>query len=354
MSDPSRFFYLRDERLRRSEPDSGTMIGLRPQIGDGTHQSLDAKKLFVDHYASIRAALERHRRLGLAVLAFDGSHSAPLAGGWLAASLDRSRSAIVGRHSACPIVIPGDHQSLSLRHLLILVRAASHDSIRIRVVDLHTGLGFADESGRLLQAVRIEGSAFLTIGSIHLALLMTGEGAPPASAEEAYACVPERVFFDEAPGPFAPNPRQRPRGVAAALPAIPAIPAEGTHVLSMPGPISATSRLLEDGEAPFARMTLFGRELQVPKDLGASALERGVMLGRYSRCDVRTGADSDNVSRVHVLLLKDGDDVLAIDAGSSNGTWYEGREISTHRLKDGDLLDLGGAGDLGIFWEPSA
>lgn len=347
MSDPSRFFYLRDERLRRREPDSGTMIGIRPQIGDGTHQPLDAKKLFVDHYPSIRAALDRHRRLGLAVLAFDG-HGAPLAGGWLAASLDRSRSAIVGRHSACPIVIPGDHQSLSLRHLLILVRAASLDSIQVRVVDLHTGLGFADESGRLLQAVRLEGTAFLTIGSIHLALLMTGEGALPASAEEAYACVPERVFFDEAPGPFAPNPRQRPRALAAA------IAAEGTHVLAMPGPICATSRLLEDGEAPFARMTLFGRDLQVPKDLGASALERGVMIGRYSRCDVRTGADSDNVSRVHVLLLKDGDDVLAIDAGSTNGTWYEGREISTHRLKDGDLLDLGGAGDLGIFWEPSA
>ena len=47
------------------------------------------------------------------------------------------------------------------------------------------------------------------------------------------------------------------------------------------------------------------------RPVGRSALERGVLVGRYSRCDVGVRAQEDSrLSRVHLLIVRDGDEVF--------------------------------------------
>ena len=47
------------------------------------------------------------------------------------------------------------------------------------------------------------------------------------------------------------------------------------------------------------------------------------------------------VSRDHALLVRRGDDCYLDDFGSLNGTYVNRRRIESHRLEDGDELQVG-------------
>ena len=59
-------------------------------------------------------------------------------------------------------------------------------------------------------------------------------------------------------------------------------------------------------------------------------------------------AEESELSRVHLLLVRDGDDVVAIDTASTNGTLVGGRERRICALQDGDVLSL--SSDLELVW----
>lgn len=69
------------------------------------------------------------------------------------------------------------------------------------------------------------------------------------------------------------------------------------------------------------------------------ALEGEVVIGRDAGCAVRLAAD--DVSRRHARVTPDGDGHVLADLGSTNGTWVNGREVETHRLRAGDVVRLG-------------
>ena len=58
--------------------------------------------------------------------------------------------------------------------------------------------------------------------------------------------------------------------------------------------------------------------------------------------------DSDRLSRLHLLLVQDADEIMAIDTGSTNGTRSGDKEISVTCLQDGDWMEL--AGELEVGW----
>ncbi len=321
-------FNLRDAHRREPSHNHQTTFDRMPE-----HEAFDARKLFKHRYPLIKESLERHARQGVLIIAFD-EQKTPIGQVWMEASLDRTRALIIGRHSSAGLVIPDVHPSISLRHLCVLVRATSHDDVNIRVIDLHSGLGFADEHGRALDAVTTDGPFFLALGSVRLMILQTTPSPIlPADAATAYAAIPERIFIDER--------------AFEARPARPLTPVgESTMVRSQLGPISATGRLLAPGEPAFLRLSLSGSEMTSTRDVGIRALQRGILIGRYSRCDVRTGQDSAAISRVHMMLTCDGTNVLAVDAGSINGTWIEGRAIRAAALLSGQLVCLGSKDDL--------
>ena len=80
-------------------------------------------------------------------------------------------------------------------------------------------------------------------------------------------------------------------------------------------------------------------------DLSREALDLGVLLGRYPRCDNQpTDAASifsnESVSRVHVLLLRIQGKTYALDVASTNGLWCEGESIRLVPMVSGTTLHI--------------
>jgi Domain of unknown function (DUF1707)/FHA domain len=64
-----------------------------------------------------------------------------------------------------------------------------------------------------------------------------------------------------------------------------------------------------------------------------------VVVGRSSRCEVTL--NEATVSRRHVELRALGESWLAVDLGSTNGTWLLGQRLGRARVLPGDELVLG-------------
>ncbi len=62
-------------------------------------------------------------------------------------------------------------------------------------------------------------------------------------------------------------------------------------------------------------------------------------IGRRPECEVFL--DDVTVSRDHALLICRGDDWHLDDCGSLNGTYVNRERIESHRLDDGDELQIG-------------
>ena len=62
-------------------------------------------------------------------------------------------------------------------------------------------------------------------------------------------------------------------------------------------------------------------------------------MGRLPECTI--SFDDSNISREHAVIRPDGDGFLLADLGSTNGTIVNGTPIASHRLVDGDRIELG-------------
>jgi pSer/pThr/pTyr-binding forkhead associated (FHA) protein len=65
-----------------------------------------------------------------------------------------------------------------------------------------------------------------------------------------------------------------------------------------------------------------------------------VVLGRGAACDVVLR--EARVSRAHAALVRERGAWWVEDLGSRNGTWCDGERVSRRRLRDGDVIELGG------------
>jgi pSer/pThr/pTyr-binding forkhead associated (FHA) protein len=63
-----------------------------------------------------------------------------------------------------------------------------------------------------------------------------------------------------------------------------------------------------------------------------------VVVGRHPNCDARLV--SPRVSRWHCCMTEIEGEVWGRDLASTNGTWIEGRRVSTGRLRTGDVLAI--------------
>jgi diguanylate cyclase (GGDEF)-like protein len=65
-----------------------------------------------------------------------------------------------------------------------------------------------------------------------------------------------------------------------------------------------------------------------------------VVIGRDPACTV--ALPSDDVSRRHARIERDGEGHVLVDLGSTNGTFVNGRAVERHRLAAGDRIGVGG------------
>jgi pSer/pThr/pTyr-binding forkhead associated (FHA) protein len=100
---------------------------------------------------------------------------------------------------------------------------------------------------------------------------------------------------------------------------------------------------------PDARLIVHIRDVADPLVI---APDKRVIFGRTSfgsaRCpDIDLtpyGALEKGVSHIHAAIIRSGDHLLVVDAGSANGTYLNGQRLTTkreHILCDGDEIRLG-------------
>jgi hypothetical protein len=250
-----------------------------------------------------------------------------------AVSVGSGHSLVIGRHTGCGLRLPYD--TISLRHLVAHARSDPPGTApALWLWDLDTGQYFMTEDGHLNAAVMALGPLYAAVGPYALLFvpIRGHSGAPwPARAEEALRGLPPRHFFDRhsSEGVRLPRSRRlRPDGRRYQTD----ISREGP-LLTLSGP--------EDRETAWGELRLEWAGQVERHFISRERLEQGVLLGRYDRCGIRLSGALGSLSRVHLLLVRLGGDVLAIDTASLNGTWRGRTEIETTVLGDPDSLVLG-------------
>lgn len=291
-----------------------------------------ARDLFLANYGKLAQRCREVEEPGLAVVAIDDRTGRAAGLVRLCARVERHVAAIVGRHDACDLYLTGCER-LSLRHLAIVLDPvtswkAGDKGIRFHVLDLRTSDGFTDEHGRQLRGLVCEGPAILRVGGHTLFLLPLGDPTDfPEAPEDAWACLPERVYFDEVDH-FAQGTQAKlqaiPRGVPIGTQLGAPVTRRSSVMMRTHGPRDTHVGLVESGDVAGV-LELIGPSFRSTIRMGAEALKDGVLLGRYARCDGANGlADDNSLSRVHALLIQMGDTLLVVDTASSNGTWENG------------------------------
>jgi hypothetical protein len=327
--------------------DQTTVLGGRLGLRESPPPDGTFEELFRAHYPALRALLDGRARPGLALLV--AGPEGIEASGWFAAADAAVSSLIVGRHSSADVFLPSDTR-LSLRHLVLLLRQ-NHDEgpAVFRVLSLRTPVATVDEEKTPLEAVEARGPVLLRTASIALLLFPTGGTAHtwPEDPEAAWSKVPPRFYCEKTrAGP------ETARGVEVRW-AAPEEADSGAAMLvtTLPGPIFPSVTLHED-EPTRGELVVSSSCGRVGVRLGPHASRRGVLLGRYDRCDTAglPVLSDPALSRVHLLVLEVDGALYGIDTASRNGTWCGAERVRAVRIQPGLRLSL--AGRAAVEWRP--
>lgn len=245
-------------------------------------------------------------------------------------TLESGRILTIGRHTQCSFRLPAS--DVSLRHLIAHVSAGC-----TRLWDLKSGQPFRTEDAVACSAVIGEGPLFVSIGCYAVLFVprnAVADGKWPTDAKTAWNALAPRQFVDRRDAPPPGEQRRAPewnREASVSARSISRITRVGAPALLgaeavLRGPVWA--ELAVEDDAGMAK-----------HKLSAEQVDRGVLLGRSSRCQVGLHTD-DTLSRVHVLVVRVGDEVWAIDTASTNGTSRNGAPVEAVVLRDKDALQL--------------
>ena len=314
--------------------------------GRSVQPHVDVRAYFVHAYPKFVEACRAVEEPGVALVAVDETTGNPAGIACLRARVDRYVTAIVGRHDKCDLFLAGNDR-LALRQLAVVLAPvrdwrAGTAAVAFRILDLRTSEGMIDEGGRPLRGLRSEGPAIVRCGGYVIYAMPLGDPTDwPTSATDAWACMPERVYFDELSRiPDATRVRN----------VVPSHSQNTSVVFRMPGPRDTAMPLVTNRDVA-GRLQLRGPWGHATLEVGQQALRDGVLVGRYARCDGHGLCVDESLSRVHALLLQVDDRVLVIDVASTNGTRLVGREDARVIELIGDCdLELGHATSIRWCW----
>jgi len=318
----SRFIHLDMGQQRERAVDARTLVIPLDALGA---EVPPFEALYLAHYRAMREIGRHVTEPGLAVVAVHVPSCALAGRAWVAAKPGQPSALIFGRHSRADLMV--EAPGLSLRHLAVVLHPPrGWEGVRFAVHDLRTAAAFTDERGRRLEAVVAEGPAFLAAGGYALFALPTGDPSSwPELATDAWEMLPARVHVAERSA----EPDRWRRGPHA----LPGESARGqTIITSIPGVLRAEDRLLLDGETALGTLRISTERGQRRFEVGVSALSRGVLIGRYPRCEGADLLTDTHVSRAHVLLCRLADRVWAIDVASTAGTASASRPGQRRRV----------------------
>ena len=245
---------------------------------------------------------------------------------------------VIGRHECCALTLPDDE--VSLRHALVRVTRGPGDDVRVRLIDLGSSNTFHTEDNQACKSVMAEGPMFINLLGYQLFLLPTGSLSLSAWGDDAastWASFPERIYFDQ----------RLPDRMAGRASAPVRSNKRHTYMTLLPAAQHLRARPGAGGEA-VGTILLSAETTQIAHRVSQEDLERGVLIGRYERCQLAGATGS--LSRVHLVLLLDSGAVWAVDTASLNGTLVEGQRISAIQLDREIELKL--PSGMGMRWVP--
>jgi pSer/pThr/pTyr-binding forkhead associated (FHA) protein len=115
--------------------------------------------------------------------------------------------------------------------------------------------------------------------------------------------------------------------------------------IAVPDPAPSTTMIYRSFTAPEDDVP--AAEPQPPQEIVTLTLDgrsypvtsAGVVIGRSRECDIRVV--DGNASRRHAEVVRQDDDYVVVDLGSTNGTDLNGRRITRETLSDGDRITIG-------------
>ncbi len=261
--------------------------------------------------------------------------------------------AVVGRHTQCSVVLPED-PFVALRHVLVRSIALPAGGVALRMLDLHTGIGFVLPDGSTRTSILAEGPIAVGLG------------------EYALVALPTESKGDELPGEMPPPVVDMPTAVRDQLEALAhamspyrvnARPVNRTsRITLMPSPVMVgeplppnLDRLTSGGRHA---LTLFRGQRSATMMITEEDLARGVVIGRSEKChsEMLRRITDESTSRVHVLVLREGEVVYAYDLASTQGTYVNGiavRRVPLSALSVGGATMTLGRGDnaVRLHWQ---
>ena len=225
---------------------------------------------------------------------------------------------VAGRHTKCDLGrIPG----ASLRHALILLwpPAGGGGPPLAEVIDLGTQTGISLPGGRLVARLASSEPIRFGVASADVVILHALAGQPfPAEPSRLLREIPERAEVT----PHAQRPHTRHLDVSGA-----GDPEEGSprdaekSCVAVPVDLSRDRTFGSEHMMLTQVLSLSKGHVSARVHVRAKDLERGVRLGRYSRCRGASALGRDDrVSRVHALVLDRGRRRWLFDTASTNGT----------------------------------
>jgi len=222
---------------------------------------------------------------------------------------------IVGRHTACDVIV-NDDPAVSLRHLLVRSAVLDDGAPRVSILDLRTVAGFSLSNGSRQRSVQTTGPVAIRLGASTVIVLPSGE------------------WPDELPDPEVDG--------ASEIPAVAALAVREAMSISR---ITMSPSPRHVGERP--TVSGYDWELELSSVRARAAvwisnddLARGLLIGRADRCvdeGLRRTFDLD-VSRVHVLLQRQGEQTLLFDLASTQGTFADGKRVRRVTLEPGTAV----------------
>lgn len=272
---------------------------------------------------------------------------------WLDMPANTGAYAVFGSHPRCDVKFAsGD--DVCVRHLVATCCNLGDGGFGLRLMDLQTSIPFFVDDDVPRRSIVVSGPLLVRIGRHVVGGLPVG---PRASS---------RVLQVSSCGMSEP-----PRALesvsekAAVEGAAPPAPTEGittshrfargeiSHITSV-RPVSHIEDMLAPrAKTGYVRLTLQSSERSAAVELPEQALDDGVLLGRADNCLDRglRAVLSTHISRTHLLLLRDGTEVMALDLCSTNGTRYAGQKVRRVMVPaEGLALTLGP--ELTLIWHP--
>ena len=247
--------------------------------------------------------------------------------GWGSRSIlaDPDAFVIAGRHTCCAVLLPED-PAVSLRHLLIRSIALPMGGTAVRILDLHSEQGFRLVDGSSQTSIVAQGAAAITVGAYALVVLPMQDTLPEAlPVADVTTCSPEGLL--PSGDPYRTSGRA---GFQSRITLMPRLVTLGE------APQPSIGRLVR-GSAYIVTLEREGRTAATR--LSDEDLLGGVVIGRSEKCHSESlrRVTAGGTSRLHCLVIRDGDGIHAYDLASTQGTYHNGglarRVLLGHRTE---------------------